>query len=59
MSSAIMNKNFPYRKYIKHAVSGVSDQDVFVMTRSAIIYSIGRIEADGGRDDLNDFPCKS
>lgn len=49
MSSAIMNKNFPYRKNIKHAVSRISDQGVFVMTRSAIIDSIERIEADGGR----------
>lgn len=46
MSSAIKNEDFPYRKYIKHAVSGVPDQGAFVMTCRAIIESIERIEAE-------------
>lgn len=46
LSSAIKNEDFPYRKYIEHAVSGVPGQGAIVMTCRAIMESIERIEAE-------------
>ena len=46
LSSSIKNEDFPYRKYIEHAVSGVPEQGAFVMTCRAILKSIERIAAE-------------
>ena len=46
MKNSIENKDFPYRKCIKHAVAGIPDQGMFVLTCRAIIESMERIEAE-------------
>ena len=46
MKNSIENKDFPYRKCIKHAVAGIPDQGMFVLTCKAIIESMERIERD-------------
>lgn len=44
--SAVKNEDFPYREYVKHAVSGVPHQGAFVMIWRAIIESIERIKTE-------------